>query len=274
MSTPATTIARASVEQRFVQSRAFEALSRAGFVARGAVYGIIGLLALQLALGLGGKAADQQGAMRALAAQPLGTALLALLTVGLAGYAVWRLTRAALGRGPEGADRGLDRLGALGSGTVYGILCFAAVEILSGARDAGGNTKKTTADAFSLPLGRWVVLAVGLGLVAVAAYQVVRGLTQRFLQDSKTEEMAPAVRTWIARVGTVGHVARAIVFAIVGIFLAKAAVEHHAGTAVGLDGALAKLLHRGYGPVLLGVVAAGLVAFAVYSLSDARYRRI
>ena len=44
--------------------------------------------------------------------------------------------------------------------------------------------------------------------------------------------------------------------------------------AVGLDGALAKLLQQSYGSYLLGIVAAGLVAFALYSLSDARYRRI
>ena len=65
-----------------------------------------------------------------------------------------------------------------------------------------------------------------------------------------------------------------IVFGLVGIFLIKAAVDYNARAAVGLDGALAKIVHRSYGPLALGVVAAGLVAFALYSLSDARYRKI
>ena len=78
----------------------------------------------------------------------------------------------------------------------------------------------------------------------------------------------------ISRLGTVGHLARMVVFALVGAFLVKAAVEFRGKTAVGLDGALAKIQHQPYGHVLLGIVAAGLIAFALYSVSDARYRRI
>ena len=51
-------------------------------------------------------------------------------------------------------------------------------------------------------------------------------------------------------------------------------IEFSPNKAVGLDGALAKIAHTSYGPFLLGIVAAGLIAFGVYSLSDARYRRI
>ena len=82
------------------------------------------------------------------------------------------------------------------------------------------------------------------------------------------------MRKWITWLGTTGHLARGIVFALVGIFLIKAAVDYNAHAAVGLDGALAKIVHRSYGPYALGVVAAGLIAFALYSLSDARFRKI
>jgi hypothetical protein len=82
--------------------------------------------------------------------------------------------------------------------------------------------------------------------------------------------MSPQVRSWI---GTFGHLARMIVFGLVGVFLIRAAIDDP-NRAVGLDGALAKLEHNSYGPFLLGVVAAGLIAFGLYSLSDARYRRI
>ena len=103
----------------------------------------------------------------------------------------------------------------------------------------------------------------------------VTGNHAEFLDDSKTEEMCPGVRKWIGRWnGTFGHLARMVVFGLIGIFLIKAAVEYDPNKAVGLDGALAKLANQPYGPVLLGIVAAGLIAFALYSLTDARYRRI
>ena len=258
-----------------VQSRPFEWFARAGFLARGAVYAIIGVLALKLAIGAGGETTNQQGAMRTVAEQPFGKVLLVLLAIGLAGYSIWRLVRFALGRGPEGADRGVERVGALGSGLVYGALCLLAIEILLGTGGgSSGNAKKTTAGVFEWPAGKWLVLLAGIVLIGVGLYQGYRGLTQKFLEESKTEEMRPPVRRWIGWIGTVGHLARMVVFVLIGVFVAKAALEYDPKEAVGLDGALAKLQHQSYGHLLLGLVAAGLVAFAVYSFSDARYRRI
>ena len=213
--------------------------------------------------------------MHEIAQQPFGKVLLALLAVGLAGYSIWRLTRAALGRGPEGADKGLERIGALGSGIAYGVLFVVSLEILFGSGTGGnGNAKSATAGVLGWPAGRFLVILAGLVMLGVAAYQAYRGATQKFLEDSKTEEMQPQVRRWITWIGTVGHLARAVVFGLVGVFLIKAAIDFNAKKAVGVDGALAKLQHQSYGGVLLGLVAAGLIAFAVYSVSDARYRRI
>jgi Domain of Unknown Function (DUF1206) len=259
----------------FVQSRAFEGLSRAGFVARGLIYGIIGILALKLALGHGGKLTNQQGALHTVAHQPFGKLLLILVAVGLGGYALWRLVRAAIGHGPEGRDDAFDRVAALASGIVYAALCVLAVEILLGAR--GGSTttpKKATAGVLGWSHGTWIVGIAGGVMIGVALYQGYRGITKKFLDDSKTGEMGPHVKVAIGWLGTVGHLARMIVFGLVGIFLIKAAVDFNARAAVGLDGALAKIIHRPYGPFALGLVAVGLVAFALYSLTDARYRKI
>ncbi len=263
-----------SAGDSFVNSRAFEVLARAGFVARGIVYGIIGVLALDVAVGHGGKLTDQQGALRAVEDQRFGHVLLTLLAVGLGGYSLWRLFRAILGHGPEGADRGLDRLGALGSGIVYGVMCMIAIQLLAGSSGVTGSAEKTASGAFSWPGGRWLVGIAGLVLIGVGVYQLIRGVRRKFLDDSKTEEMSPSTKTWITWIGTVGHVARAVVFGLVGVFLVKAAADYSAKEAIGLDGALAKLYNQAYGPWLLGAVAAGLVAFAIFSLSEARYRRI
>jgi len=258
----------------FVSTPAFAVLSRAGFAARALIYGIIGLLAFDLVIGHGGKITNQQGALRTVEHKPFGHVLLALLAVGLAGYALWRLFRAMLGHGRESSDKGFERLGALGSGIVYGLMCVIAVEILVGPGTSGGGAKKTASDVFGWPGGRWLVGAAGLVLAGVAIYQFIRGVKHKFLDDSKTEQMHHAVKTWFTSLGTVGHIARAVVFGMVGVFLIKAAYDYKANEAIGLDGALAKLYNGAYGSWLLGAVAVGLIAFALFSLVEARYRRI
>jgi hypothetical protein len=251
-------------------------LSRAGFVARGLIYGIIGILALKLAFGQGGKLTSQQGALHTVAHQPFGKVLLTLVAIGLGGYSLWRLTRAGIGHGPEGSDTGFERLAALASSIAYGAMCAIAIDILLGAGGGGssGSPKKATAGVFGWPAGAWIVGIAGGVMLGVALYQGYRGITKKFLRDSKVEEMGPRVKKWISRLGTIGHLARMVVFGLVGIFLIKAAIDYSPSKAVGLDGALAKIVHHSYGPFLLGIVAAGLIAFALYSLSDARYRKI
>jgi len=253
-----------------VQSGGFEWLARAGFVARGLIYVILGVLAWKLAIGSGGTSADQQGALRAIAHQPFGHALLLLVAIALAGYAFWRLFRAALGHGPEGSDSSADRIAALGSGIAYAGLCALAVDILLGS----GTSHKTAAGVFGWTAGTWLVGAAGVVFIGIGGYQAYRGFSRDFLEDSKTGEMDAAVRRVFESIAVAGYVARAVVLGLVGVFLVKAAVEFDPNNAVGLDGTLAKLARASYGPPLLGAVATGLVAFGIYSLADARYRRI
>ena len=271
------TSALASTEragESFVHSWEFEWLSRAGFVARALVYGIIGILALKLAIGQGGKLTNQQGALHTVAHQPFGKLLLILVAIGLGGYSLWRLVRAAIGHGPEGSDSGFERIAALASGIVYGLMCAVAVGILLGSGGGSGGAKKSTGGVLGWPGGTWIVGIAGAVMIGVALYQGYRGVTKTFLDDSKTEEMSPRVKRWIGWLGMFGHLARMVVFGLIGIFLIKAAIDYNPNKAVGLDGALAKLANQSYGSFLLGIVAAGLIAFALYSLSDARYRRI
>jgi fumarate reductase subunit D len=262
--------------EKVARSRGFEWLARSGFVARALIYGIIGVLAIKLALGTGGTTANQAGALKTIAHQPFGKVLLILVAVGLAGYALWRLLHALLGHGPENSDSSFDRVAALGSGIVYAVLCAIAVEILLGSGSSGGsgNASNTTAGVFGWPGGTYLVGIAGAIMIGIGLYQGYRGLSKDFLKDSKTEQMSARIRTWIEWIGTFGHLARMVVFGLVGVFLIKAAIDYDPNKAVGLDGALAKLAHASYGPFLLGIVAAGLIAFGVYSLSDARYRRL
>jgi hypothetical protein len=259
---------------RLANTRQFEWLARAGLVARGVVYAIIGVLALKLALGDGGKATNQQGALKTIADRPFGKTLLVLVAIGLGGYALWRLVRAALGHGPEQRDSGSDRIAALASGIAYTILCVTAVKILTGASTGSGTPKKATGGVLDWTGGPLLVGIAGAVLVGVATYQAYKGIDKKFLEDSKTGQMSPAVRRAFTALGVFGHCARAVVFALIGYGLIRAAIDYDPHKAVGLDGALRKLADASYGPWLLGLVAAGLIGFAAYSVADARYRRV
>jgi hypothetical protein len=254
----------------------FAWLARVGLVARGVVYGIIGILALKLAIGAGGKATTQRGALMTLAQEPFGKALLIATAVGLAGYAAWRLVRAGIGHGSEQNDSGFHRIAGVASGVAYATLCVTAVKILTGANSSGGSNspKQTTGGVLGWTGGTEIVGVVGAILIGVALFQGYKGVSKKFLHDSNTRDMSREVKRAFTAIGVFGHLARMVVFGLIGYGLVKAAVDYNPSSAIGLDGALNKLLHNSYGPFLLGVVAAGLIGFALYSIADARYAKI
>jgi len=145
----------ASHEARaFVQTPVFEGLARAGYVARGLIYAVIGVLAVRLAEGLGGKPASQQGALQTIADQTLGHFLLLLMAIGLGGYSLWRFAQVIVGTTPEaGKHSTLDRVGALGSAIAYGVFCAISVSILLNDPAAGNRKdqkpRDLTADALT-----------------------------------------------------------------------------------------------------------------------------
>ena len=277
LTTPGRPVAEARQKgEQVARAPQFEWLARGGLVARGVIYAVIGLLALKLALGDGGKTTNQKGALRSIAEQPFGKALLILTAVGLAGYAIWRLVRAALGHGPEGADDTKERIGGLVSGLAYGALFITAVSILFGSGGGGGSRgpDKATGGVLDWPAGQVLVVLDGLVLIGVGIDQGIKAVKGEFLDKSKTEEMSEGVERAFTAVGVFGHLARMVVFALIGWFLIRAAIDYDPDKAVGLDGALAALGRSSYGPALLGIVAAGLLAFAAYSIADARYRKV
>ena len=258
----------------FAHSRTFEWLARAGLVARGVIYAVVGILAIKLALGDGGKTTNQNGALDTIAKQPFGKALLILMAIGLAGYAIWRLLRAAIGHGPESSDDTKDRIAGFASGIAYGALCITAVSILLGSGGSSGSPDKATGGVLDWPAGQVIVAVAGLIIVGVGLEQGYEGVKKKFLEKSKTEQMSESVKRAFTALGAFGHLARMVVFVLIGYFLIRAAIDYNPDKAVSLDGALTALGQASYGPILLGIVAAGLIGFAGYSIADARYRRI
>lgn len=254
-----------------------ERAGRIGHVAKAVSYALIAVLALQVAFGERGRPRDRQGVLREVAGKPFGTGALVALAVGFLGYALWQFVRAALDRGNDGNDpKGLaKRAEHAVIGVIYTASAIAALSLALGSRSSSsGNERAETARVLDWPFGQWLVGGVGVALVAYGVVNIAKAKTQSFRKDLREDEMRREVRTWAIRSGVLGHAARGLVFALVGFFLAKAAVEYDPDEAIGIDGALAKLAHQTYGTWLLASAAVGLLAYAVFCLVQARYRRV
>jgi hypothetical protein len=251
-------------------------LARLGMVCAGFLYLVVGFFAIELALGEGGKATDRTGALHELANESWATPLLVVVAVGFGGYALWRLTVAAFGEKLEqGEDLGWGkRLWYVARGAAYAFLCYTTVSLLTGSSSDSGNEKKQAEAVFDWPAGRWLVGAIGLGLLGWGIGSAYRGLTQKFKDDLHTERMSATAERWTTRVGVVGYLARGVVYSLIGVFVIRAAVQYDSQEAIGLDGALQKLANQTFGPLLLGVVAAGLVAFGLFYFVRAAFREV
>jgi hypothetical protein len=261
------------------RSRPFELAVRAGFVARALTYGVVGGIAMALAVGTGSAptAPNQQGALALIARAPLGRVAVAVAAAGLLAYALWKLGQAAFGRGPEGGgDPDVkDRIANAAGGVVYLGFFAVAVRILLGSSSSGsGDPSNAAAGVLGWPGGSVIVAVAGAVLIAISLYQVYDACRGGFAKDSKLGEMSPGERRTFMLLGHVGLAARALVFGLIGYFLLETAIDFNPHEAVGLDGALARVHHQAFGPWLLGLVAAGLLVFAAYSLFEARYRRL
>ena len=251
-------------------------LARAGLVAKGVSFGIVAVLAIKLAVGDGGKATSREGALHALAGESFGKVVLALLVVGFAAYALWRFVEAWAAPG-EDAKKWAKRAGSVSRGLIYAALAYSAGKLLAGAGGSGSQNERareTAETLFSWPAGTWLVGIAGAVVIGVGLWNLYRGLALKFEDRWRTGEMGATARRWAGRVGAVGHVARAVVFGLIGVFVVKAALEYDPKEAIGLDGALQKLASAEYGPYLLGLTAAGLLAYGLYCLVDARYRDV
>lgn len=251
-------------------------LARLGFVAKGIVYAVIGFLALQAALGSGGQTTDSQGALYKIAQQPFGRILLALMALGLIGYALWRFVQAAVDTENKGSDaKGMvKRIGYAGIGLIHCGLAFTAFKVIQGSAGGGSTEQSWTARLLSQPLGQWLVGIVGLVLIGAGLYSCYQAYSTKFREKLKTEEMSRTEDAWVTRAGRLGLGARGLVLGITGWFFMRAALQTDPGQSGGLERVLDTLAGQLYGRWLLGGMAVGLIAYGLYALAEARYRKI
>lgn len=255
-------------------------VARVGMAAHGLLYAVIGVLAIGVALGWGGDITDQKGAMGTIAEQPFGEVMLLLLALGLFCYAAWRFVQAVADRDDKGDDaKGrVKRAANAGKGLIAAGLGIAALRVVFASGDGGNagggqggatDPNNATSGVLGWPGGQvWVLVAAAV-IAAVAGWNVYRGVARKFM---KRLHVSGRAKKAVERIGMVGFTARGVVLGLVAVFLAKAAIEYDPSEAVGLDGALARVVQQDYGRVLLALIAVGLVSFAVYCVAEARYR--
>ena len=250
--------------------------ARVGLAARGLVYVLIGLLAIEVARG-GAARTDQQGALRKIAEQPFGRTMLWLVGAGFLAYGLWRLGEGIWGRREESDEkkRTVKRIESVASGVIYLVLCVTAVRIASGSAGGGGSSEQSlTARLLEAPGGQTILVVIGLVLIGVAMALAWRGLTTDFEQQLRCGEMSSTTYAVVRRLGQVGYVSRGLVVGLVGGLVVKAALGQEPDQPAGLDVALERLVSAPFGQLLLPVAAAGLVCFGVYSFAEVRYRRL
>lgn len=256
-----------------------EAAGRWGFAARGTLYLLVGALALRVAFGDDeGKEADRSGALAELAEQPLGTAMLWVLGIGLVGMALWRLSEAVFG------TKTGKRLLQAGRAVFYGFVAYSVLAFAAGDRGGGGGgaaggssdekSRDVTARALELPGGQWIVGAVGAALIGFGLVSGVRAALRKYHKHLKLGEMSRRVRRAADVTGVGGGVARGLLFAAAGAFAVRAAVRYEPDEAKGVDDTLRAFADTPAGPWLLALMALGLVLFGLFSFVMARWRRV
>jgi hypothetical protein len=255
-----------------------QGLARWGLVSKGSLYLLVGVIAADVSIGGGERLRDRGGALASVADSWYGKIIVGLLAVGLAGYAAWRFAEGVLGRPLEGGKKEglLKRLGYFARALWYLGLFGIAVSALYGANESSGSREEDrfTARVLEWPLGRWIVAAIGLAILGAGVFNVWRAVTRSFRKNLKLRKMSEVEEKGFTVMGVVGHLARGIVFGLIGFFLVRAAWRYEPKDTVGLDGALAEILRQDYGDTLLGIVATGLIAFGLYCYAEARYREV
>ena len=250
--------------------------ARFGYAACGFIYIAIGIVAGAVALGVGQEPTGSHGVMRFLARQPFAPLLLATLGVGFAGYAALNITGAISDPERRGTSIGGLALRSMDilTGALYIALTFAALGFLIGSTDSSHTAAALAGKLLDLPSGPTILGLIGASLIAGSGYLFVRAAREEFGEMLDKRVLSKQTRSVIALAARAGTAARAVIFAVCGVFAISAAIARSPQRIGDVDDALAVIREGTFGPLLLAVMGAGFIAYGVYQLSKARYQRV
>ncbi len=254
-----------------------ERLARVGYAAKGVLYVTIGLLAAGAAVGVSDKQVnDSHGAMSTLIEAPFGRVLLGVISIGLIGYAVWRVIEGVTDPERRGKDaKGIAmRASFIARGLVHLGLAYTAGMLAIGqlGKSNGDNSELWTGRAMSLPGGVYILWAIGAAFFGYGAYQLYRAYASKLSKKLELGRLSHTARRWVIGLSRFGIAARGIVFGTIGVLFARAAQAHNPKEAGGVGDSMRELTGLGQWPY--AAIALGLAAYGIYELVNARYRRI
>lgn len=260
-----------SAASRLQDNHTFQLMARVGHAVNGLLHILIGGIALGVAFGSGGQA-DQGGALGQLASTPGGTFLLWVVTIGLWALGLFQVLETFLVTGSD-KDAWIKRAKEGGKAVAYLAIGFSAFSVaMGGGSNSSGQTQGLTAQLLASPGGVFLVVLLGLGVIGIGVYFVLKGVKKKFLEDVNL----PAGKTGdaVTTLGRIGYISKGIAIIVVGILFCVAAFTHDASEASGLDGALKALASLPLGAIVLAVIALGLIAYGVYCFARAKYARL
>ena len=248
-------------------------LAKAGYAVNGLLHGLIGAIAISLAIGAGGESADQSGALGELAQSPGGIFVIWTIIVGLAALGLWQVLQAFLVPGSDPKKVWAHRLKEIGKGVAYLFVAGTALTVaLTGSADSSGSTASASASVLALPGGPVLLMIAGLAVLAIGGYFVYKGVAQKFTEDLAVP--AGTLGTVTVGLGVAGYIAKGIAVGVVGILVIVAGFTVDPSQSTGLDGALRSLAALPFGVVILVLVGLGLIAYGVYCFFRARFARL
>ncbi|MCT2534703.1 DUF1206 domain-containing protein [Aquibacillus koreensis] len=252
-------------------------LARIGYMARGLVFVMVGILTFMAAVGVGGNASGTQGMFRSLAGMPFGEILLWLIAIGLLLYEMWLFIKVI--KAPQNKGKGWKELFSRGASLViaiiYGGLIYSAFSIALHAGSSSGNTEKTwSAKLLSQPFGQWLIAGLGIAIIVYGILELCKGITTKFMKRFHTEDMSAHEYKIAKNAGRLGLVSRGAVFGMIGFFFIKTAWTSDSDQAKGLDGVLSELSQEPYGQIILAIAAIGLFLYGVYQIARGRYQHM
>jgi hypothetical protein len=250
---------------------------RFGHAAKGVLYGAIGFLCIRAVIYDSESAGGSEAVMAMLDDRAVGSVLLLLLCIGLAGYSFWRFVQVLID--PEHIDQPLT-LQRMAQRCGYGFSCLTYLGVgYSAGRLAIGLTvdfddtvEEIAENLFEVAIGPWALLASGLGVIGIGLVYVYGAYSGSFITDFQPK-LYSAVKHTTVFMGKLGYTARGVSFALVGAYLVKSAYLIDDDPAGGLGAVLNRLDDVRFGKLWLTAIAFGFFAYAAYMLMAALYRQ-
>lgn len=264
-------------------------IGRIGFIAKGIVYGCIGVLTITNVTGAwtpNGSEGNEspQGAFLLLGGIPsIGRSILIVMAVGLVLYIIWRMWESITGQGSDatfGKKKNFFRyrLSPFVSGLVYTAYAYYVIQMIFQTEEEQQHSASSStfpASWTKSTLGKAGIGILGVAFLIAFVTQIINAVTGNFIKDLKTSE--PGTNKYLAfslhLLGRIGFGGRAALFCTMsGFFWDSLAQANESGDKNMVAAAIGKLANSGGGRFFMVVLGVSLVMYALFAVLNAYFK--